>query len=179
MALFAIYVGWIYNDFLSLTFNAFGSCYDVKEAAWERVDPGCTYPFGIDPAWRVADNELSFVNSLKMKMAVIIAVLHMSFGIIFKGANAVYFDSNLDFYCEFVPQFLFMLCTFGYMDFLIIVKWLTVYAPEDAPSVITTMIDMVLNPFQIVNTCPLFPSHLNQSGETESNNGRSNSFASL
>lgn len=28
MGFFACYCGWIYNDFTSLTFNFFGSCYD-------------------------------------------------------------------------------------------------------------------------------------------------------
>jgi V-type H+-transporting ATPase subunit a len=74
----------------------------------------------------------------------------MTFGIFLKGANAIYFESALDFFCEFIPQLVFLICTFGYMDFLIIVKWLTVYPPEEAPSIITTMIDMVLNPFSLV-----------------------------
>lgn len=164
MGLFAVYVGWIYNDFLSLAVNAFGSCYDLVDEKWERRYPTCTYPFGIDPAWRVAGNELQFDNSFKMKLAVIIAVTHMLFGILMKGVNAIYFSSSLDFFCEFVPQFIFLTCTFGYMDFMIIVKWLTVYQPEDAPSIITTMIDMVLNPFGIVIFDSIFLAPLTRLG---------------
>ena len=37
-------------------------------------DENCTYPFGIDPIWGVAGNELVFMNSLKMKLAVIFGV---------------------------------------------------------------------------------------------------------
>lgn len=38
-----------------------------------------------------------------------------------------------------------MVCSFGYMDFLIILKWITPFEDTSlAPSVITTMIDMVL-----------------------------------
>lgn len=85
------------------------------------------------------------MNSYKMKLAVIIGVIHMTFGIILKGFNALHFENSVDFYFEFIPQMLLMLCSFGYMDFLIILKWLTPFEDTNlAPSVITTMIDMVL-----------------------------------
>lgn len=48
-------------------------------------------------------NALTFMNSYKMKLAVIIAVIHMSFGIVMKGVNALYFKNWIDFFCEFVP----------------------------------------------------------------------------
>lgn len=81
-----------------------GSCYDLnnfkqdgpvdpknKKHFVERISGDCTYPWGMDPAWSIADiNELLFVNSVKMKMAVIFGVLHMSFGILCKGANTIY-----------------------------------------------------------------------------------------
>jgi V-type H+-transporting ATPase subunit a len=38
-----------------------------------------------------------------MKLAVILGIVHMSFGIIMKGANALYFRSKLDFFTEFIP----------------------------------------------------------------------------
>lgn len=79
-----------------------------------------------------------------MKLAVIIGVIHMSFGILMKGINAIFFKNWLDFIFEFIPQLVFMLCTFGYMDFLIIHKWLNSY--EDPASIITTLIDMILTP---------------------------------
>ena len=69
MGAFAVYVGLIYNDFMSLAFDAFGSCYDLVETTWERED-GCAYIFGLDPAWRVSANELMFVNSFKMKVFI-------------------------------------------------------------------------------------------------------------
>lgn len=59
-----------------------------------------------------------------MKLSVIIAILHMSFGIFLKATNALYFRKTLDFVFEFIPQFIFMVLLFGYMDFLIIFKWL-------------------------------------------------------
>jgi V-type H+-transporting ATPase subunit a len=157
MGFFAFYNGIIYNDFVSLSLNLFGSCYQLKETP-NPIDPkspikfwlpieNCLYPFGIDPVWSASANSLTFLNSYKMKLAVIIGVLHMSFGILLKGANSIYFKNWIDFWCEFVPQILFMMCTFGLMDLMIIYKWTHVYDPAHAPSIITLLIGLVLSPF--------------------------------
>jgi V-type H+-transporting ATPase subunit a len=75
-------------------------------------------------------------------MSVIFGVLHMSFGLIMKAFNACYFNRKLDFKHEFIPQILMLLCMFGYMDILIITKWLTNYTAHEnmAPSIISTMV---------------------------------------
>lgn len=65
-----------------------------------------------------------------MKLAVIIGVIHMSFGIILKAVNSLHFRKTLDFVFEFIPQITFMVLMFGYMDFLIVFKWLK-YWPAD------------------------------------------------
>lgn len=59
-----------------------------------------------------------------MKISVIIAIVHMTFGICVKAMNSLHFKRKLDFYFEFIPQVIFMVVLFGYMDFLIIFKWL-------------------------------------------------------
>ena len=59
-----------------------------------------------------------------MKLSVIIGVLHMILGIFVKGTNTIHFKRKIDFIFEFIPQILFMVLFFGYMDFLIIFKWL-------------------------------------------------------
>ena len=43
----------------------------------------------------------------------------------------------------------FLLCTFGYMDFMIILKWLKSWDPTKAPSIITVLIDMALKPTEV------------------------------
>jgi V-type H+-transporting ATPase subunit a len=102
MGFFAFCNGWIYNDFISISINAFGSCYKLEDKEWVYKD-GCTYPIGIDPVWSVSENELTFVNSYKMKLSVIIGVIHMLFGILLKGTNSVFFKNWLDLIFEFVP----------------------------------------------------------------------------
>jgi V-type H+-transporting ATPase subunit a len=43
------------------------------------------------------------MNSLKMKISVILGVLQMSLGIFMKALNAIYFKNHLDFIFEFIP----------------------------------------------------------------------------
>lgn len=81
-----------------------------------------------------------------MKMAVIFGVAHMSLGIILKGLNSRFFNKPLDFYFEFIPQLILLLILFGYMNILIVLKWMTFYQNgSDAPAIITVMIDMFLS----------------------------------
>ena len=71
----------------------------------------------------------------------------MSCGILLKGVNSVYFRNWLDLIFEFIPQIIFMICTFGFMDYMIVFKWLHAYDPSQAPSIITLLINMALDPF--------------------------------
>jgi V-type H+-transporting ATPase subunit a len=82
MGVFAFFAGWIYNDFFSIPLNIFGSCYTEEgdtEGYVEKIE-GCVYPFGLDPRWIQASNELNYFNSFKMKFAVIIGIFQMSIG---------------------------------------------------------------------------------------------------
>lgn len=131
MGTFGVYCGLIYNDYFSLGLNLFGSSwnYEVREDEAEAVnigaygDPAHVYPFGVDPAWKIAKNELLFYNSMKMKMSVILGITQMCFGVTLRGVNAIYFKSYLDFVGEFVPMIIFALSFFGYMVILIFIKW--------------------------------------------------------
>lgn len=83
MGMMATYCGLVYNEFFALSLNLFGSCYDMnnpiilgeeskgpvdpnkngypgtdQKFLFKRVNSKCTYPFGLDPAYGAAENEL-------------------------------------------------------------------------------------------------------------------------
>lgn len=104
LGLFAFYCGLVYNDFFAINWNLFGSCYTrTEENKFVRNYEGCTYPFGFDPVVFQSETEIGFINSFKMKLSVIVGVLHMVFGILMKGVNSFYFKNYLEFVFDFLP----------------------------------------------------------------------------
>ena len=91
----------------------------------------CNYPAGVDPIWGITNNKLQFVNVIKMKISVIMAIFHMSIGIIMKGTNAVYFKKPIDLITEVIFGLIILLGLFGWMDALIIAKWFHTVDIED------------------------------------------------
>ena len=55
-----------------------------------------TYPFGVDPAWHGTRSELPYLNSLKMKMSILLGVAQMNLGIILSFFNAKFFGSAVN-----------------------------------------------------------------------------------
>uniref|UniRef100_A0A8C1P8N5 V-type proton ATPase subunit a n=1 Tax=Cyprinus carpio TaxID=7962 RepID=A0A8C1P8N5_CYPCA len=162
MGMFSIYTGLIYNDCFSKSFNIFGSSWCVRpinETLHEyhhlQLNPsvpgvysGDPYVFGIDPVWNIASNKLSFLNSFKMKMSVILGVSHMLFGVTLSLVNFVHFRKFQDIFLQFVPQLIFMLSLFGYLIFLILYKWCITLRSETAPSILLLFINMMLFDYQ-------------------------------
>lgn len=91
MGFFAFFCGLLYNDFLSVPLY-FTSCYPKSGKAGDELikEDDCKYKFGLDPVWMNSSNELTFINSLKMKFSVIIGVFQMTLGIVLKGVNSIY-----------------------------------------------------------------------------------------
>ena len=90
-----------------------------------------------------------------MKLSVIFGVLHMSMGIVTKGTNCVYFRDWPSLVTEVIAGLIILLSLFGWMDLLIIVKWITpvnAYSTDPAevaklhknPAIITVMINNFL-----------------------------------
>lgn len=76
-----------------------------------------------------------------MKTSVILGVAQMLLGILLKGLNALYFKRWAEFVFEFITQLIALVCLFGFMDYLIIVKWTTNWVDTaKAPGVIASMI---------------------------------------
>ncbi|KAM6965475.1 V-type proton ATPase 116 kDa subunit a [Aplochiton taeniatus] len=177
MGLFSVYTGLIYNDCFSKSLNIFGSGWSVRAmydaGVWTEgvvgsnkiltLDPNVTrvftgpYPFGIDPIWNLANNRLTFLNSYKMKMSVILGIIHMSFGVILGVFNHLHFRKKYNLYLVFLPELLFLLCLFGYLVFMIIYKWLafSAHTSREAPSILIHFINMFLMQGDAVQ--PLYP----------------------
>lgn len=108
MGIFALFCGLIYNDFTSMTTMIFGeSCWieeggeKVGNKIWlKRKDPDCVYPFGIDHSWYRSNEEVPYLNSFKMKTAVIFGVAQMQLGTLLKCANALFYNKPVDFIFE-------------------------------------------------------------------------------
>uniref|UniRef100_A0A8C5NBC1 V-type proton ATPase subunit a n=1 Tax=Gouania willdenowi TaxID=441366 RepID=A0A8C5NBC1_GOUWI len=174
MGLFSIYTGLIYNDCFSKSLNIFGSAWSVKAMFSSQnktlqanvlltLDPNVSgvfygpYPFGIDPIWNLAVNRLSFLNSYKMKMSVIIGVIHMTFGVVLSVFNHMHFRQKFNVYLLFIPELLFLLCLFGYLVFMILYKWLAfgAHVSNQAPSILIHFINMFV--MQGKDMTPLYP----------------------
>nr|AGE96305.1 vacuolar ATP synthase 95kDa subunit [Encephalitozoon cuniculi] len=130
----AMFFGLLYSDFGSLTIPLFSS----------RKDSGRTYPFGVDYMWHHSKNEMVFLNSMKMKMSIIIGFFHMSLGIAISFLNAIYFNEPLEIYGVLIPQTIIFCSFVGYMVFLIVYKWLVT---SNYPSIIGVLVNMFTNPF--------------------------------
>ncbi|KAG2670302.1 hypothetical protein I3760_14G079800 [Carya illinoinensis] len=159
MSLFSIYCGLIYNEFFSVPYHIFGlsaykcrdtTCSEAKTTGLVKYqDP---YPFGVDPSWRGSRSELPFLNSLKMKMSILLGVAQMNMGIILSYFNARFFGSSLDIRYQFVPQIIFLNSLFGYLSLLIIIKWCT----GSQADLYHVMIYMFLSPTEDLGENQLF-----------------------
>lgn len=164
MGLCSIYCGFIYNEFFSIPLNLFGSRWEFTDGSLSGSWNGAStaYPFGVDPAWKGARNELTFYNSLKMKISVIFGVAQMCFGILLSLINGIYFKKPYNIYFEFIPQMCFMLSIFGYMCYLIFLKWCIPFVElgKVPPYLLNLMIDMFLRPTDLPEENKLFPGQM-------------------
>merc|ERR1711871_567412 len=81
-----------------------------------------------------------------MKLSVIIGITQMFYGLLMRTSNAIFFREWIDLFFECVPMIVFMLSLFGYMIFLIFYKWCQPWDTQTPPSLINTMIAILLQP---------------------------------
>jgi V-type H+-transporting ATPase subunit a len=79
MGAFSMFTGLIYNDIFSKALTLWPSGWEWVRDSTVAVSTGRVYPFGLDPAWNGAENGLVFTNSYKMKMSIILGVIHVSY----------------------------------------------------------------------------------------------------
>lgn len=166
MSCFAIYCGFIYNDCMSMPIFLFKSRWSNLAHTGAEIDATAVnttldgvYPFGIDPEWVYKSNSLEFMNSFKMKLAVILGVTQMMFGVMMAGANHAFYKDWLSFWFEWIPQVLFLGCTFGYMIFLIFFKWCIDWSTTTAqipPGILQIMLKFFLSPGVITDDLVLY-----------------------
>ncbi|KAJ2613115.1 H(+)-transporting V0 sector ATPase subunit a [Coemansia sp. RSA 1365] len=171
MGIFSMFTGFLYNDIFSRAMGFFASGW-----AWptdqggegvtvEAAKLGHVYPVGIDPAWHHASNSLLFTNSYKMKMSIVLGVIHMTLGICLQVPNALHFKKRINIIHVFVPQIIFLFSIFGYLVFTIIFKWSTDWYARDAsgelthispPSLLNMLIYMFLSPGGVSDSEKMF-----------------------
>ncbi|OQR70273.1 v-type proton ATPase 116 kDa subunit a isoform 1-like [Tropilaelaps mercedesae] len=201
MGLFSIYTGLIYNDTFSKSIAIFRSNWVLHKNSTSTkdmimIDPRLdyrnrSYPFGIDPIWMLASNKIQFTNSYKMKMAVVVGVLHMTFGTVLSLWNHTFFKDrtgfppprsvlermlrrNLDIWAVFVPELTFLLSLFGYLVFMVFYKWMLPFGaghgegPSCSRSILIMFINMVMQFGSVGDTetslCYQKPMYHGQSG---------------
>ncbi|KAL1132448.1 hypothetical protein AAG570_010403 [Ranatra chinensis] len=165
MGLYSIYIGFIYNDFFSISLNIFQSYWSANynestlmTNPFLTLDPATVdyyqnpYPVGMDPIWQLAENKIIFLNTYKMKISIIIGVIHMIFGVIMSVANFWHFKKRVYIFTDFLPQVIFLILIFFYLVVMVILKWVMydatskdkTYGTRCAPPVLILFINMIL-----------------------------------
>ncbi|KAG5643555.1 hypothetical protein DXG03_000649 [Asterophora parasitica] len=170
MGIFSMYTGLMYNDIFSKTLHLWHSGWtfpDTNSTVITGINNGHVYPFGLDPAWHGTENALVFTNSYKMKMSIVLGVIHvgfaswcfrtatnlltmrqMTFALCLQVPNHIRFKRPVDIYANFIPQMIFFQSIFGYLALCIIYKWSIDWSKTDwePPSLLNMLIAMFLEP---------------------------------
>ena len=175
--LFGAYVGALYNEAFAFPMNFFGGSrwYNSEdpsqgcEIEHDGVIPHCSldtpYPVGIDPIWHYTANKITFFNSFKMKISIIVGVIQMSVGICLSLLNHLEYKDYKRIAFEYIPEMIFFEGIFGYLVFCIFYKWSVNWngdvgvpgnpGPQPAPSLLTLLINMFMSPTSDI-TVPLY-----------------------
>jgi len=166
--IFGAYVGFLYNEAFAFPMNWFGGSrwYNAAdpsepcEISHEGDIPTCAmdspYPIGIDPIWHYTANKITFFNSFKMKISIIVGVIQMTVGICLSLLNHLEYRDYKRVFFEYLPEMIFFEGIFGYLVFTIFYKWSVDWTgdvgvpgnpgPQAAPSLLTLLINMFMSP---------------------------------
>ena len=140
MGVFSVYSGLIYNEFMSMKFPFFQTCFPKL-----KQSKGCVYPVGFDWMWAKAGNMETFYNSYRTKLSVIIGFCHITLGIVLKGMSDFFNGNTTEIVLDFIPKMVFFCGVFGYLVFLIVFKWLHSWG-SSPPSLLSVMINLYKKP---------------------------------
>ncbi|XP_038216467.1 V-type proton ATPase 116 kDa subunit a1-like [Zerene cesonia] len=163
MGLFTLFTGFLYNVYFSKSItlmtpywkNTF-SKEDIEQSQYLTLNPvfetNHPYVFGVDPLWALAKNKIMYLNSLKMKLSIIIGIVHMIFGLSLSLFNHLYFKRHYAIYLQFIPQMMFLCGLFFWLVILMYMKWYMFSGKSTdiktgagcAPLILILFIDMVL-----------------------------------
>ena len=86
-----------------------------------------------------------------MKISLIFGVIHMTFGVLLSVWNKVSKRQYHSIILEFFPQIIFLIFIFGYLIFMIFLKWIMhgvnktgEFSKHCAPNLLITFINMML-----------------------------------
>ena len=168
--IFGAYVGFLYNEAFAFPMNWFGGsrwhlAEDPSGGCEANHDPAalppvCSmdspYPVGIDPIWHYTANKITFFNSFKMKISIIVGVIQMTVGICLSLLNHIEYGDYKRIFFEYLPEMIFFEGIFGYLVFTIFYKWSVDWngnagvpgnpGPQAAPSLLTLLINMFMSP---------------------------------
>jgi len=158
-SLFAIYVGFIYNEAFSVPLGLFHSAYSEGSDGKLEWD-GSVYTFGIDPVWHRSANKMTFFNSYKMKISIVVGVAQMALGICLSYLNCREFKDTRSIFFGFIPEMIFFLSIFGYLVVLILMKWSIDWVDRDEspPSLLNILISMFMSPGVYTEASRIFAS---------------------
>ncbi|CAK1588242.1 unnamed protein product [Parnassius mnemosyne] len=163
MGLFSMYCGFLYNDIFAkpiyLAKSYWKNTYSVTEIMNQKflelnpsLETNRPYVLGVDPIWEFATNKIMTQNSMKMKLSIIIGIIHMIFGLSLSLLNHIYFRRTHAIFLQFIPQILFLCCLFLWLVILIYMKWFMFSSKTAnikrssgcAPLILIIFIDMML-----------------------------------
>ena len=133
MGVGSLFAGLLFNEFSGMRLSLFPRSFGP--------DTSGVYPFGVDWAWEGEAGESTFVNGLKMKLAVIIGFLHVMLGLFVAAFNDINNEDWVSFWLQSVPQIVAFGASFGYIVFMF--YWKMLHPSLARVSVLQTIIGML------------------------------------
>jgi len=153
--IFGAFVGLLYNEAFAFPMCFFGGSHWAEEEEQFAMATPTPYVVGIDPIWHRSANKITFFNSLKMKISIIVGVLQMTVGIMLSLLNHLEYKDYKKVFFQWVPEIVFFEGIFGYLVLCIFYKWAYDWPaigaragepPHVAPNLLNMLINMFMAP---------------------------------